>query len=43
MCVPQIKMLVILGELGGADEYGVVEALKPREGGLRAGTEEVQR
>lgn len=26
--IPQIKMIVILGELGGQDEYGVVEALK---------------
>jgi succinyl-CoA synthetase alpha subunit len=24
----QVKMIVILGELGGQDEYGVVEALK---------------
>lgn len=24
----QVKMIVILGELGGKDEYGVVEALK---------------
>jgi succinyl-CoA synthetase alpha subunit len=24
----QIKMIVILGELGGRDEYGVVEAIK---------------
>lgn len=24
----QIKMIVVLGELGGRDEYGVVEALK---------------
>ncbi|MEW5304090.1 MAG: hypothetical protein WDW38_003413 [Sanguina aurantia] len=26
--IPQIKMIVILGELGGTDEYGVVEAMK---------------
>lgn len=26
--IPQIKMIVILGELGGRDEYGVVEAIK---------------
>ncbi|KAL6761489.1 citrate synthase-like protein [Haematococcus lacustris] len=26
--IPEIKMIVILGELGGVDEYGVVEALK---------------
>mmetsp|Transcript_17361 Transcript_17361/g.29726 ORF Transcript_17361/g.29726 Transcript_17361/m.29726 type:complete len:614 (+) Transcript_17361:97-1938(+) len=26
--MPQVKMIVILGELGGRDEYGVVEALK---------------
>jgi hypothetical protein len=26
--IPQIKMIVVLGELGGTDEYGVVEALK---------------
>ncbi|GAX72929.1 hypothetical protein CEUSTIGMA_g384.t1 [Chlamydomonas eustigma] len=26
--IPQVKMIVILGELGGRDEYGVVEALK---------------
>eukprot|EP00798_Chlamydomonas_sp_ICE-L_P001678 gene1678-33073_t len=26
--IPQIKMIVILGELGGRDEYGVVEAMK---------------
>ena len=24
----QIKLIVILGELGGTDEYGVVEAMK---------------
>lgn len=29
MCAPvQIKMIVVLGELGGRDEYGVVDALK---------------
>ncbi len=29
VCVcAQIKMIVILGELGGRDEYGVVDALK---------------
>lgn len=27
-CAPQVKLIVILGELGGQDEYGVVEALK---------------
>jgi ATP citrate (pro-S)-lyase len=26
----QVKMIVILGELGGLDEYGVVEALKSK-------------
>lgn len=26
--IPQIKMIVVLGELGGQDEYGVVEAIK---------------
>lgn len=26
--IPQIKIIVILGELGGNDEYGVVEAIK---------------
>lgn len=26
--MPQIKIIVLLGELGGIDEYGVVEALK---------------
>lgn len=25
---PQVKMIVVLGELGGQDEYGVVEALR---------------
>jgi succinyl-CoA synthetase alpha subunit len=26
--IPQIKMIVVLGELGGRDEYSLVEALK---------------
>lgn len=26
--IPQIKMIVVLGELGGSDEYSLVEALK---------------
>jgi len=26
--IPQVKMIVVLGELGGTDEYGVVEAIK---------------
>ena len=26
--IPQIKMIVVLGELGGVDEYSLVEALK---------------
>eukprot|EP00198_Chlamydomonas_reinhardtii_P012618 XP_001701955.1 ATP citrate lyase, subunit B [Chlamydomonas reinhardtii] len=26
--IPAIKMIVVLGELGGADEYGLVEAIK---------------
>lgn len=26
--IPEIKLIVVLGELGGTDEYGVVEALK---------------
>ncbi|CAI5928495.1 unnamed protein product [Closterium sp. NIES-65] len=26
--IPQIRMIVVLGELGGADEYSLVEALK---------------
>lgn len=26
--IPQIKLIVLLGELGGTDEYGVVQALK---------------
>jgi succinyl-CoA synthetase alpha subunit len=25
---PQVKLVVLLGELGGRDEYGVVEAMK---------------
>lgn len=30
--IPQIKMIVVLGELGGTDEYSLVNALK--EGGF---------
>jgi succinyl-CoA synthetase alpha subunit len=26
--IPQIKMIVVLGELGGTDEYSLVNALK---------------
>jgi hypothetical protein len=26
--IPQIKMIVVLGELGGRDEYSLVDALK---------------
>mmetsp|Transcript_2124 Transcript_2124/g.5387 ORF Transcript_2124/g.5387 Transcript_2124/m.5387 type:complete len:610 (-) Transcript_2124:434-2263(-) len=26
--IPEVKMIVLLGELGGRDEYGVVEAIK---------------
>jgi succinyl-CoA synthetase alpha subunit len=26
--IPQVKMIVVLGELGGTDEYSLVEALK---------------
>ena len=26
--IPQIKMIVVLGELGGTDEYSLVEALR---------------
>lgn len=26
--IPQVKLIVLLGELGGSDEYGVVDALK---------------
>lgn len=26
--IPQIKMIVVLGELGGQDEYSLVDALK---------------
>ena len=26
--IPSIKMIVVLGELGGADEYSLVDALK---------------
>lgn len=26
--IPAIKMIVVLGELGGRDEYGLVEAMK---------------
>ncbi len=26
--IPQIKMIVVLGELGGQDEYSLVEAIK---------------
>ncbi|KAN0045314.1 hypothetical protein ACTA71_005691 [Dictyostelium dimigraforme] len=29
--LPEVKMIVILGELGGWDEYGIVEALKRGE------------
>lgn len=29
--IPQIKMIVVLGELGGTDEYSLVNALKEGE------------
>lgn len=29
--IPQIKMIVVLGELGGQDEYSLVEAMKARK------------
>lgn len=29
--IPQIKMIVVLGELGGTDEYSLVNALKQGE------------
>lgn len=29
--IPQIKLIVLLGELGGRDEYGVVRALESKE------------
>lgn len=29
--IPQIKMIVVLGELGGLDEYGLVNAMKEGE------------
>eukprot|EP00898_Chlorokybus_atmophyticus_P001295 jgi/Chlat1/2166/Chrsp17S00189 len=29
--IPEIKMIVVLGELGGQDEYSLVEALKNKE------------
>lgn len=29
--IPQIKMIVVLGELGGTDEYSLVKALKDGE------------
>lgn len=35
-CLLQIKMIVVLGELGGTDEYSLVEALKEGKVGGRA-------
>lgn len=34
--IPEIKMIVVLGELGGQDEYSLVEALKAGKVGGRA-------
>lgn len=32
--IPQIKLIVVLGELGGRDEYSLVEALQAGKVGL---------
>ena len=29
--IPEIKMIVMLGELGGDNEYGIVKALKEKK------------
>ena len=34
--IPAIKMIVVLGELGGQDEYSLVEALKQGQVSTRA-------
>ena len=42
--IPQIKMIVVLGELGGTDEYSLVDALKAgKVGGLLTGLTGVDR
>ena len=42
--IPQIKMIVVLGELGGTDEYSLVDALKAgKVGGLLTGLPGVDR
>ncbi|KAK1293923.1 ATP-citrate synthase beta chain protein 1 [Acorus calamus] len=35
--IPQVKMMVVLGELGGRDEYSLVEALKQGKGAKSGG------